>query len=217
MVKGILNRVKNRIKGQADMAGGSGAISTIGPLSSMLGPSGRVTLASLNWFYQESGRADFIEFVQNPVLIGSALSAGCFSTADQPEEDSSPDKIGKTQILNLDDKISKKSGPGTSLPYAIYPLMKRTESESDSFMIGRTKNSDMSMKDMAISKKHAAIRIMKGSFYIVDFDSTNGTRLNGRSVQNKPEKLKDQDIIALGNYEFTFLTPASLHDLLSKS
>ncbi len=225
MVKGILNRVKNRIKGQADFSNGSNvhALSTIGPLSSMLGPSGRITLASLKWFFQESGRADFIEFVQNPVLIGSALSAGGLSNSDQLDEDNDSNtnslKINKTQIVNLDDKISKRSGPGTSLPYAIYPLIKRTNPNSpgDLFTIGRTKDNDMSMKDMAISKKHAVIRISKGDFYIEDSGSTNGTKLNGRRVNSSPEKLDDKDIIALGNYEFTFITPASLHDLLSNS
>jgi pSer/pThr/pTyr-binding forkhead associated (FHA) protein len=97
--------------------------------------------------------------------------------------------------------------------------MKRTGSESpaDRFMIGRTKDNDISMKDMAISKKHAAISISNGSFLIQDLGSTNGTKINGRPVNKKPEKLHDQAIIRLGNHAFTFLTPDSLHDLLSKS
>ncbi len=225
MVRSILNRVKKRIKGEADFSAKSKvqASSTLGPLSSMLGPSGRITLASLKWFFQESGRADFIEYVQNPVLIGSALNAEYISASEQSEDEASANsntfKINKTQIVNLDDQISKRSGPGTSLPYAIYPLMKRTDAESPakSFTIGRTQNNDMSMKDMAISKMHAVIRISRGSFFIEDCGSTNGTRLNGQSVKDTPKKLRDKDVIVLGHYEFTFLTPASLHDLLSKS
>jgi hypothetical protein len=225
MVKTLLNRVKQRIKGEADYSGKSKlhASATIGALSSMLGPSGRITLASLKWFSQESGRADFIEFVQNPVLVGSALKPGNISPSDQHEDDSGSNsntyKAGKTQIVNLDDQMSKRSGPGTSLPYAIYPLMKRTDADSpeNRITIGRTKDNDMIMKDMAISKSHAAIRISRGAFYIEDCGSTNGTRLNGQRVQDKPLKLHDKDIVALGNYEFTFLAPASLYDLLSKS
>jgi hypothetical protein len=225
MVKTIFNLVKKHLKGEADLSARSKAqaFSAIGPLSSMLGPSGRITLASLKWFFQESGRAEFIEFVQNPMLIGSALNAGYLFASDQPEEEAGGNinsfKINKTQIVNLDDQISKRSGPGSSLPYAIYPLMKRTDAESpgNSFTIGRTKNKDMNMKDMAISKTHAIIRISRGAFFIEDCGSTNGTRLNGQNVKDKPQKLHDKDIIALGSYKFTFLFPSSLHDLLSKS
>jgi hypothetical protein len=225
MVKSILNRVKQRIKGDADSTGKSKlqASSTVGALSSMLGPSGRITLASLKWFLHESGRADFIEFVQNPVLVGSALNAKNISAADQPDEDPGPGtdthKFNKTHMVNLDDQMSKRSGPGTSLPYAIYPLVKRTDSSSPEYRItiGRTKENDMIMKDMAISKSHAAILISKGDFYIEDCSSTNGTRLNGQNVKGKPLKLHDKDIVALGNYKFTFLAPTSLHDLLSNS
>jgi len=224
MVKGLLNRVKRRIKGEDNNSGNSAssAGSTIGPLSSMLAPSGRITLASLKWFFNESGRDDFIEFVQNPVLAGSALNEESIAAAENSGEElvdkTQMINVYKTHIVNLDDQPSKRSGPGASLPYAIYPLMKRTDSESPAsiFTIGRTRNNDMSMKDMAISKSHAVIRILKGSFFIEDSGSTNGTKLNGRHVGDKPVLLHDKDVIALGSYEFTFLLPSSLHDLLSK-
>ncbi len=225
MVRGILQRVKSRIRVDAEFPARYKvqASSVIGPLSSMLGPSGRITLASLKWYFQESDRADFIEYAQNPLLVGSALNAESISSANHPDDDTgantNSDKLNKTQIVNLDDQITKKSGPGTSLPYAIYPLMKRTNSESndDRFSIGRIKGNDMIMKDMAISKRHAIIRIIKGSFYIKDCGSTNGTRLNGQTVKGEPVRLSDKDIIQLGNYKFTFLTPASLHDFLSSA
>lgn len=225
MVKGLLQRVKGHIRAEAKFPAKheAQASSTIGPLSRKLSPSGRITLAWLKLFFQESERADFIEYLQNPLLIGSALNAENFATSHQPEEDSSGTtnllKINKTLIVNLDGQISKKPGPGSSLPYAIYPLMKRTNSESQGgrFTIGRTKENDMIMKDMAISKRHAIIGIHKGAFFIKDCGSTNGTRLNGRTVADKPVKLNDKDVIQLGNYKFTFLTPVSLHDMLGKS
>ena len=80
MVKGILNRVKNCLKAEANQSGmpESQTCSTIGPLASLLGPAGRITLASLKKVYQECEREDFIEFVRNPVLAGSAFfDVGC--------------------------------------------------------------------------------------------------------------------------------------------
>ena len=224
MVRGILNRVKKRIKGEDNFSGTSpsSAGSTMGPLSSMLGPSGRITLASLKWFFNESGRDDFIEFIQNPVLVGSALNdenlAAMENSDDEAVEKTQMIKFNKTHVLNSDNNLFKRSGPGASLPYAIYPLMKQPDSGSPAHMltIGRTRSNDMSMKDMAISKEHAIISISKGSFYIEDCGSTNGTRLNGNRVFDKPVLLHDKDVIEMGNYEFTFLYPSSLHDLLSK-
>ena len=221
----ILSRVKRHIKGEAGVSDTSKGQTSAnsGPLSSMLGPSGRITLASLKWYCQESDRADFIKFVQNPVLVGSALNAESISASQQPEEDADAQanamKRNQTHIVNVDDKISRRSGPGASLPYAIYPLIKRADAESsaDVFTIGRTKDNDMSMKDMAISKRHALIRLSHGEFHIADCGSTNGTRLNGTRVNDQPRKLQNKDVIALGNYEFTFMTPAALHELLSKS
>ena len=224
MVKGLLNRVKKRIKGEDDISGNfpSANGSNIGPLSSMLGPSGRITLASLKWHFNESSREDFIEFVQNPVLVGSALNNRAMTAMDHPDDESADFgqalKSSQTLVVNLDDHLSKKSGPGASLPYAIYPLMKRPDSETSAnvFSIGRTRNNDMSMKDMAISKSHAVIRTSKGSFFIEDRGSTNGTKVNSRRVAAGAVLLRDKDVIELGNYEFTFLYPSSLHDLLSK-
>ena len=225
MVRNIFSRVKKSISAEPNSAGKNKAraSSTIGVLSSMLGPSGRITLASLKWFFQESGRDEFIKYVQNPVLIGSALNAESLSASEQVEEEprgsSNLCKLNQTFMINSDDQISKKPGPGASLPYAIYPLMKRTDTDSPAktFTIGRTKDNDMTMKALAISKSHAVIFISKGAFYIKDCGSTNGSKLNDRSITEKPVKLHDKDTISLGDYKFTFLTPASLHDLLSKS
>lgn len=224
MVRRLLNRVKKLFKGEdnATANSSSSASSTIGLLSSMLGPSGRITLASLKWFFNASGRDDFIELVQNPVLVGSALNDENLSAKEHPDDENVENthmiKFNRTLVVNLDDHLSKRSGPGASLPYAIYPLMKKPDAKSPAniFTIGRTRSNDMSMKDMAISKVHAIIRISKGDFFIEDCGSTNGTIINGRSILNKPVLLRDKDEVVLGNYKFTFLYPTSLHDLLSR-
>ena len=217
MVKGILNRVKNCLKAEANQSGmpESQTCSTIGPLASLLGPAGRITLASLKKVYQECEREDFIEFVRNPVLAGSAF----FDETPAFTQNSADGDTGKTQLVSDLDRSGKLSGPGSSLPYAIYPLTKRIDATSPAniFTIGRTINNDMNMKDMAISKDHAVIRIIKGSFFIEDCGSTNGTKLNGRRINKKPQKLGYNDVIGLGNHEFTFLFPSSLYNLLSKS
>jgi pSer/pThr/pTyr-binding forkhead associated (FHA) protein len=70
--------------------------------------------------------------------------------------------------------------------------------------IGRSRNSGIYIGDSHLSRRHAAIQhIDEQGFYLIDFNSTNGSFVNGdRAV--KPIKLKDGDRIRLGNMTFDF-------------
>jgi pSer/pThr/pTyr-binding forkhead associated (FHA) protein len=72
----------------------------------------------------------------------------------------------------------------------------------------------MIMPDYAISKQHAAIEIKRGNYILRDCGSTNGTMLNSRRLDKKPVELRDKDIVAFARYEFSFLFPGSLYDML---
>ncbi len=82
------------------------------------------------------------------------------------------------------------------------------------FYIGRINGNDMIMPDYAISKRHAIIDIENGAYFIRDTGSTNGTRLNGSRLGKKRTQLKDKDVISFARYEFTFLYPRSLYNML---
>ncbi|MDX2304944.1 MAG: FHA domain-containing protein [Microscillaceae bacterium] len=62
--------------------------------------------------------------------------------------------------------------------------------------IGRSANNDIVIPEQTVSSKHATITIEKGSFFINDLGSTNGTFVNGNRVTSK--LLKSGDIIKLG-------------------
>jgi predicted component of type VI protein secretion system len=70
--------------------------------------------------------------------------------------------------------------------------------------IGRNRSSGICIADSHMSRHHAAIQhIDNQGFYLIDFNSTNGSFVNGdRAVQ--PIKLKDGDRIRLGNMTFDF-------------
>lgn len=60
-----------------------------------------------------------------------------------------------------------------------------------------------------ISRKHLKIYFEKGSWFVEDLNSTNGTYLNGERLKMR-QKLQNQDIIGLGkSFEITFLINAS--------
>jgi pSer/pThr/pTyr-binding forkhead associated (FHA) protein len=71
--------------------------------------------------------------------------------------------------------------------------------------IGRDRTSGIYLADTYVSRRHAAIQYLdeEQSFCLIDFNSTNGSYLNGERVF-QPVKLKDGDKIRLGNIIFYF-------------
>ncbi|MEH2283309.1 MAG: FHA domain-containing protein [Nostoc sp.] len=70
--------------------------------------------------------------------------------------------------------------------------------------IGRNRTSGICIADSHLSRRHAAIQhIDDQGFYLIDFNSTNGSFVNGDRVVG-PIKLKDGDRIRLGNMTFDF-------------
>jgi DNA-binding winged helix-turn-helix (wHTH) protein len=75
------------------------------------------------------------------------------------------------------------------------------------FYIGRWPANDIVVPDPTVSRRHATIIYKNLRHYIID-QSTSGTLLNGeRITSNEPQLLKDQDVIAIGRAQFTFLDP----------
>ena len=62
--------------------------------------------------------------------------------------------------------------------------------------IGRLPDCDVVLKDRGASRRHAQIRAKDGLFTLTDLGSTNGTRLNGHTIQSRP--LEDGDRITIG-------------------
>jgi len=74
--------------------------------------------------------------------------------------------------------------------------------------IGRDPKNDVVINQATISSVHATIEVRDGSFFLEDFRSTNGTKLNERQIDpNHPVQLKSGDHIEFADYEFCFLVP----------
>lgn len=63
--------------------------------------------------------------------------------------------------------------------------------------LGRSRSADITLDDPNVSRTHAEIRPRGGSWVLTDLGSTNGSRVNGRSLTG-PEVLKPGDEIELG-------------------
>jgi hypothetical protein len=63
--------------------------------------------------------------------------------------------------------------------------------------LGRSRQCDIVLNDPNISREHAEIRPRGGSWVLTDLGSTNGSRINGRTVESS-EVVKPGDEIELG-------------------
>jgi serine phosphatase RsbU (regulator of sigma subunit) len=75
----------------------------------------------------------------------------------------------------------------------------------DQTTIGRSSNNDFTIADPLLSRKHFTIIQRNNEYYLKDNDSKNGTYLNGKRIE-KEEKLKDRDIIKIGQTVIHFLS-----------
>lgn len=76
--------------------------------------------------------------------------------------------------------------------------------------IGRDLGNDVVVaSDKALSRQHALIQFINGSFYVQDLQSKNGTRLNGGAVTTL-RPLRSGDEIAVGLTRLVFLLRPSI-------
>ena len=66
----------------------------------------------------------------------------------------------------------------------------------DVVTIGRLPDCEVVLNDKGASRRHAQIRAKDGLYTLTDLGSTNGTRLNGQTIQSRP--LEDGDRITIG-------------------
>jgi pSer/pThr/pTyr-binding forkhead associated (FHA) protein len=72
----------------------------------------------------------------------------------------------------------------------------------DVLTIGRLPDCDVVVTDNGASRRHAQLRNEHGAWTVTDLGSTNGTRLNGQTVQSR--ELADGDRITIGTTVLEF-------------
>jgi hypothetical protein len=73
---------------------------------------------------------------------------------------------------------------------------------SETVTIGRLADCDVVLRDKGASRKHAQLKLRDGTWTLTDLGSTNGTRLNGQTVQSR--ELSDGDRITIGTTVIEF-------------
>ncbi len=90
--------------------------------------------------------------------------------------------------------LTAASGPDEGKRFDIY---------KEDILIGRHPTlADVLLTDPTVSARHARIRRQHDGFYLLDLESTNGSFLNGKRIQEA--RLHEQDIIRLGATTLVF-------------
>ena len=92
-----------------------------------------------------------------------------------------------------------------SAPPALYVVFngQKVPVDKDQFIIGRgSKSSDLPIRDGNISRKHAAVILHQGAYYMKDLGSTNGVAFRGRRIDQK--RIEEGDIFHICDYELRF-------------
>ncbi|MCK4863850.1 MAG: FHA domain-containing protein [Gammaproteobacteria bacterium] len=81
-------------------------------------------------------------------------------------------------------------------------VIKEYELKKEKITVGRKPSNDIILDDPTVSGVHAAFLHIKNT-YVEDMNSTNGIKLNGKTI-NKRE-LNHGDLIQIGQHEFKFI------------
>ena len=68
--------------------------------------------------------------------------------------------------------------------------------------IGRSKDNDLTLDSLSVSRNHARIRFEEGHFYLTDLESANGTKVNG--VKITKTEIMHGDLIIIGKNHLEF-------------
>jgi adenylate cyclase len=70
--------------------------------------------------------------------------------------------------------------------------------------IGRSRNNQLVLADMRVSRRHALIQMQgPGDYWLVDFGTVNGTRVDGRRIA-VPTQLREGAMVEIAGNTFTF-------------
>ena len=75
--------------------------------------------------------------------------------------------------------------------------------KSEDVLIGRGADCDIQIMSQAVSAHHARIHRTSRGWALSDLDSHNGTKLNGRYI-NQPQLIFDEDMLTFGDKVFIF-------------
>ena len=173
--------------------------------------------AELAGYLLEHARRERFTLLSRPVIefeTDDRLGLGEFgiqTRVAQPEDEpvSAPPEAqsGRTMIYSNAERVAeplREMGPAHRAQKALLVIDgKRVVVAPGGATVGRGRQADVVLNDPNVSRQHAEIRPRGGSWVLTDLGSTNGSKLNGRQIEDS-EVLRDGDEIELGESVMTF-------------
>jgi hypothetical protein len=129
----------------------------------------------------------------------------------QPHDDlasePSQGEEGHTMVYSTSSRLSEPlREPNVRRGTARLRIGGRTEVlGSGGAVLGRSRDCDVVLDDVNVSRRHAEVRPSGGSWTVRDLGSTNGVKVNGRRVEpTRAQSLKPGDVVELGTSRATF-------------
>ena len=120
----------------------------------------------------------------------------------QPE----PEPVGRTMVFSAAQRIAEPLEETAAVRQQRALLIyggRRLMVGPRGATLGRSRDCEIVIDDPNASRRHAELRPRGGAWVITDLGSTNGTRVNGRTVQG-PEVVRPGDEIEIGASLITF-------------
>src|SRR5215218_5988899 len=124
---------------------------------------------------------------------------------EDPELAPSQGDEGHTMVYTTSERLSEPlREPDPYRASARLRVDGRTELVgSGGAVIGRSRDCDVVVDDVNVSRRHAEVRPSGASWIVRDLGSTNGVKVNGRLIEG-PQSLRPGDVIELGTSRLTF-------------
>lgn len=120
-----------------------------------------------------------------------------------------PVAAGSTMIFSNADRVREAIGHSSARRRAAKAVLivsgRRLLVPPRGATIGRSRDCDIVLEDSSVSRRHAELRPRDPhAWTIEDLGSTNGVRVNGRSIERGEHELNDGDSIGVGSTELLF-------------
>lgn len=152
--------------------------------------------------------------VGTPAAVGAQLAPAQISApqASAPQLPSAPFAAARGGAMPSMPPPLPGGGGGMAAPVSrsggMPPLSvifngQKVSVNKEEFVIGRgSKTADLPIKDGNISRRHAAVVLQNGAFYMKDLGSTNGIEFNGERVDSR--RIEEGDVYQICDYELRF-------------
>lgn len=130
----------------------------------------------------------------------------------QPEEEpapayaADPEPVGRTMVFSAAQRIAEPLEENATVRQQRALLIyggRRLMVGPRGAVLGRSRDCEIVIDDPNVSRQHAELRPRGAAWVVSDLGSTNGTRVNGRTITG-PEVLRPGDEIEVGSSLITF-------------